>query len=321
MQRVADLKPIYLVHGDDDAKIDEWRTRLRRRAEAERGPGGLDVFDARSVAPSEVVASLASLTFETGTRYLLVDDAGAWKAKEIEPLLEALGQMPPDTVLMLVVRGKPLKGLLDTVGKAGGEAKGHEAPKPWEMPRWVLSRAGAHGLEMDAEAAKTLLAAVGPGQTRIERELEKLAIALHPGNTVDADAVAALCGGETAPKVYDLADAVVAGDVETTLTLAEELAAQDEQPNRFVYPIVSRLREVRHVLELLESGVAESEMPKALGAPPWRVKKAIALARKADRETVERALCRFADLELDLRGGGVLDEDTAVTLALVRSAA
>jgi hypothetical protein len=30
---------------------------------------------------------------------------------------------------------------------------------------------------------------------------------------------------------------------------------------------------------------------------------------------------RFADLELELRGGGTLDEETAVTLTLARSAA
>ena len=34
---VADFKPVYLVHGDDDAKIDSWRTRVRGRAEQERG--------------------------------------------------------------------------------------------------------------------------------------------------------------------------------------------------------------------------------------------------------------------------------------------
>ena len=45
---MADLKPAYLIHGDDDAKIDEWRTRVRRRAEAEHGPGGLEMFDAQA---------------------------------------------------------------------------------------------------------------------------------------------------------------------------------------------------------------------------------------------------------------------------------
>ena len=36
------------------------------------------------------------------------------------------------------------------------------------------------------------------------------------------------------------------------------------------------------------------------GLPPWQVKKALPLARKADRATLERAICRFADLEVEL---------------------
>ena len=48
---MADLKPVYLVHGDDDAKIDAWRARVRGRAEQEHGPGGLESFDANEAAP------------------------------------------------------------------------------------------------------------------------------------------------------------------------------------------------------------------------------------------------------------------------------
>ena len=89
---MADLKPVYLVCGDDDAKIDAWRARVRRRAEEERGPGGLETFDARASEPGEVAAALASADLRPGTRYLLVDGAGAWKAGELEPLEAALGR-------------------------------------------------------------------------------------------------------------------------------------------------------------------------------------------------------------------------------------
>ena len=61
---------------------------------------------------------------------------------------------------------------------------------------------------------------------------------------------------------------------------------------------------------------------EALKAPPWLVKKTVARAKKADRAALERAICIFADLEIDTRGGGdvQLDEDTAFSLALARAA-
>src|SRR5919198_3902569 len=115
---MPDLKPAYLVSGDDDAKIDAWRARVRRRAEEERGPGGLELFDAGSSEPTDVAAALATLTFDPGTRYLLVDDAGAWKAAQLGPLEATLADMPPETVLVTIVRGKPSKQLCKAIEKA-----------------------------------------------------------------------------------------------------------------------------------------------------------------------------------------------------------
>jgi DNA polymerase-3 subunit delta len=320
---VAELKPVYLVCGDDDAKIDAWRGRLRRRAEEEKGPGGLETFDARTCEPDEVAAALASLTFDTGTRYLLVDGAEAWKAGQLGPLEAALREGAPDTVLVLLVRGKPLKALRDTVEKAGGDIADCAAPKPWELPKWAVERGRELGVQLDGEAAKELVARAGPSQQRLSRELEKLAIALHPEANAGTVEVEELTAGDAAPQAYDLADALVAGDLRATLALAEELEAHGERAQRLVFPVVRRLREVHRAVVLIESGMPEQKVAGALGGPPWLAKKTIARARKADRATLEHAIEVFSELEVDLRGGGELqlDEDTAFSLALARATA
>ena len=317
---MANLKPVYLVHGDDDAKIDEWRGRVRGRAEAEHGPGGLESFDAQTTPPGEVVAELLSLTFATGTRYLLVDNAGAWKAAALDELTHAVSSPPPDTVLVLVVRGKPPAALVKAVAAAGGEVRAYDAPKPWELPKWVVARAADAGLRLDAEAARMLVALAGPGQQRLAREVEKLAIAVHPETHAGGEEVELYAAGDGAPKVYDLADAVASGDLKLALSLAEDLTGRDERAGRIVYPVANRLREVHRVVALLDSGVAEQDLAKKMRVPPWKAKKAVAIARKADRETLRRAIVRFADLELELRNGSALDDDTAVTMALSAAA-
>lgn len=320
---MAGLKPVYLVHGDDDAKIDAWRARLRHRAEQEGGPGALESFLAATSPPDAVAGSLMALTFATGTRYLMADGAEAWKAGELEPLEAALAAMPPDTVLLLVVRGKALARLIKAVNGAGGEVREFAAPKPWEMPKWVVERAGEAGLRLDSEAAKALVAAVGSGQQRLAREVEKLAVAAHPQTQLTADQVGTFVAGDTAPQVYDLADALVAADVQRTLELAEDLGRTGERPGKLMYPIVRRLREVHRAAELLANGVPEGEIAKQMRLPPWLAKRTVAKAKKAHRDGLERAICTFADLEVELRGGGELglDEDTAFSRALARAAA
>jgi len=75
---VADLKPVYLISGDDDAKIDAWRGRVRARAEQELGPGGLEQFDGKVDGAQAVAAALATMTFAAGTRYLLDETVEGW---------------------------------------------------------------------------------------------------------------------------------------------------------------------------------------------------------------------------------------------------
>lgn len=317
---MTDLKPVYLVSGDDDAKIDAWRARVRTRAEADGGPGALELYDARSAPPAEVAAGVATLSFVQGNRYLLVDGVETWKPGELEPIERALAELPPATVLVLVARGKPPARLLGAVEAAGGELRGCAAPKPWEMPKWTSERAAEEGLQLDGEAAKALVAAVGPRPQRLAREIEKLAIMIHPRTQLAAHEVSRLASGESLSQSYDLADAIVAGDRALSLSLAERLAAGDERPGRLAYPIVRRLREVQRAAALIDAGVPEKRLASTLKAPPWVVKRTIAQARRADRDRLERALCMFADLEVETRGGGVLDEDTAFTLTLASAA-
>jgi DNA polymerase-3 subunit delta len=318
------LKPAYLISGDDDAKIDAWRARVRRRAEDENGPGALETFDAASDPPEAVATALTTLTFATGDRYLLADNVEAWKAGDLEPLERELAAIPEGTVLVLIARGKPpAQRLAKAIEKAGGELREYSAPKPWQMPKWAAERAREEGLNLDQEAAKALVSTVGTRQQRLAREIERLAILAHPRTQLTAEEVARHAAGEATQQVYDLADALVAGDVRASLALAERLTTSgDDRPSKLVYPIVRRLRDVHRAAELLDAGVPEAKVAQAMKMPPWAAKRALAQAKKADREALARALTAFADLEIELRGGGVgLDEDTAFSLTLARAAA
>src|SRR3954468_6067852 len=203
------LRPVYLVCGDDDPKIDAWRARVRRRAEEENGPGALETFDAASDPPEAVATALTTLTVATGDRYLLADNVEAWKAGELEPLERELAAIPEGTVLVLIARGKPsAQRLAEEIERAGGELREYSAPKPWQMPKWAAERAREEGLNLDQEAAKALVATVGTRQQRLAREVERLAILAHPRTQLSADEVARLAAGESSQQAYDLADAL-----------------------------------------------------------------------------------------------------------------
>ena len=247
----------------------------------------------------------------------------SWKAGELEPLERALADMPPDTVLVLIARGKPPQKLVKAAEKAGGEVRSYDSPKPWEMPKWVVERAREEGLRLDSEAAKALVASIGhagssgwPARWRSSRSPRTPRARSAQSRSRSSPPL------ESTRHVFDLADALVAGEAAAALSISEQLLERGEHGSKLMFAITRRLREVHKASALLEQGVAEAQVASALGGPPWAAKKTIARAKGADRELLERALCTFADLEVDLRGGGTggLDEDTAFSLALTRAA-
>jgi DNA polymerase III subunit delta len=321
---VADLKPVYLVCGDDDVKIDAWRARVKQRAEGEGGQGSLEQHDAVAMPPDALAADLAALTFATGTRYMLIEGVDGWKAAQIEPLEPALANMPPETVLVLVARGKAQARLCKAVEKAGGEVREYAAPNARQLGKWTIERAAEQNLAIDADGARTLVQLVGPRQQRLAREVERLALLAYPEGRLNSAQIADMATGESALQAYELADAIVAGNERHALATAETLSAQGEQPQRLLYAVVRRLRDVHRAAELLDAGVRESDAVGRLGMPPWLAKRIISAAKQAGRQALEDAICVFAKLEIDLRGGGLradfsLDEDTALSLAIVRA--
>ena len=304
---MAALAPVYLISGDDDAKIDAWRGRVHARAEQEHGPGGLEQCDGKADGAAAVAAALATMTFAAGTRYLLAEPVEGWKADDVAALEPSLATMPPDTVLVLIARGKAPPKLAKAVEAGGGEVRDYGAPKPRELPRWVIDRAREEGLAMDIETAKHLMQIVGSRQQQLQREIEKLRIALHPATRVAPADVDAVTAGDATAQAYELADSIVAADLPATMALAEQLRAANEPPGRLTYRIVNRVRDVYRAAVLLEAGVSEQKIAGTLGMPPWLAKRIAGQARKADREVLERALEAFAEFELESRGGGDWD--------------
>jgi len=178
---MPDLKPVYLIHGEDHGAISERRARLRRLAEADGDASSVEFLEGEQGTPAGVALALCAMTMAMGRRVIVVDGVERWKPAEVErDLLGAIGQMPPETTLAMFAReegrSKAPPALHKAVTKAGGQVVEEATIKPWELPKWVRQQAAGMGLQLDMAAAKALVGQVGERQQRLLRELEKLAL-------------------------------------------------------------------------------------------------------------------------------------------------
>src|ERR1035441_9930663 len=103
---MAELKPVYLIHGAEHGRGDRRRGGLRALAEREDGgAAGVEVLEGDLATPSGVAEALAAMTLAIGRRVIIVEGVERWRAAEVEQhLAPAIAQMPADTTLALFAR-------------------------------------------------------------------------------------------------------------------------------------------------------------------------------------------------------------------------
>lgn len=324
---MADLKPVYLVHGDDEVKLDSWRRRLRARAATEGEATTLEALSGDRLTPTAFADATGALTLAVGRRYVLADGVDRWKDKELAEAVEALGSLPPDTVVLMIASGKVTRNsgpaaeaLVKAVRAAGGEVQLCEAPRPSGFPAWVADHGRELGLMVGDDAARALLERVGMDQRRLMRELEKIACFAPEGGRVDRDIVEALTISDLEARAYELADALIEGDRDRALRIAEGMRERGEEIMHILFGLLRQLRQARKAAAMLERGASSQELASALRVPPFIAKQIAAQAARADAPRLERVLEELAELDYAVRGAANRDAGTALTLTLANAA-
>ncbi len=315
------MKPAYLIHGTDQAKIDRARSRLRSRAEDGDAAGSLEVFDPlenRGSPDADALAeAIMSLSLMPGRRYLMADQVEKWGKNQARRVCEALGALPPDVTVVLIARGKVPAGIMEAVKKAGGEALGFEAPSGERLPGHLVEAARTRGFELSVDAARLLISHLGDSLTRLDNELDRLALWAGPGGRVDAEDVSEMVtdSGETGG--FALADAIVGGDRVASIRMAERKIAEGESAGSTVYKAASSLRRAQKALALIDAGVPPNQVERQLGLPPFLVRPLMESVRGTSLEAVRDATIAMSDLELWTRGGAEYPDELALDLALI----
>lgn len=314
------MKPAYLFSGSDSAKIVETRARLRARAEAESGAAGLEIFEPiegrGSPDADAVCAAIPVLSLVAERRYLLIDGIEKWRDSQAGRVAEAMAALPPETTLVLIGHGKVSNKLTQAVKALKGEVRVFDAPKPAEMPRYLVGQAAARGFTLAPDAARDLVQRMGTDPVRLGHELDRLALWAGPDGEVSADDLAAMVADISEAVVWSLADAVLDGNRAQAIRLGEELLDQGESLGGVVYAVADRLRKARLALKRLDAGMQARQVEGSLGMPPWQARRLLGRLGKVTLDDLEQATEAIARLEHWTRGGAEYDDRLALTLTL-----
>jgi DNA polymerase-3 subunit delta len=321
----AEMQALYLIAGSDGAKIDATRARLRARAEGEGGSAALEIFE-----PSEgkgmpdheaLLTAIPAMSLIGGRRYLLADGIERWRDRQLEPVLAALGDLPPDLTLVLICRDKAPTKLAKAVKAAKGDVHEFEAPKAREMPRVLVAEAQRLGFRLEPAAARMLVERMGANPLRLRNELERLAVWAGAGGEVSASDLQEMVADTSEAAVWSLSDALIEGDAAAALRIGERLIGQGDSVTGLIYGLASRLRSACAAAAQLEEGIPPKQVESSLKMHPYAAKQLVSRLKDTDLASLRLATETLADLELWCRGGADYGDELALTIALRKAAA
>lgn len=315
------VKPAYLIHGSDSAKIDQARSRLRLRAENEGGAGTLEVFEPAegkgSPDAEALSAAIGSLSLIPGRRYLLADRIEKWGKNQAAMVTEAVLRAPDETTVVLIARGKVPAGIAEAVKKVGGENLNYEAPEGARLPVHLIEAARSRGFELTPEAARFMIGRMGESLPRLGHELDRLALWVEPGGTVDVEDLEEMVVDTSETSTFALGDALISGDRRDAVAVAEKLLAQGSTAGSTVYSTSTSIRRAHKALVKLEEGADPGRLERELGMPPFLARKLLNSLSGTSVEEVRNVAIAMADLEVWTRGGAEYPDDLALDLALL----
>jgi DNA polymerase-3 subunit delta len=321
---MAEMKPLYLIAGSDEAKLDATRARFRARAEGEGGAAALEVFEpgeGKGMPDHEALLTAIPAMSLIGTRrYLLADGVERWRDKQLDPVLAALAELPPDLTLVLICRDKAPARLVKAVRAAAGEIHAFEAPRAREMPQVLVGDAQRLGFRLEVGAARLLVERIGSNPLRLRNEVERLALWAGEGGEVTVADLEGMIADTSEMAVWSLSDALIEGDAAAALRIGERLIGQGENVTGLIYGLASRLRGACAAAAQLQEGIPPKQVESSLKMHPYAAKQLVRRLQGTDLTSLRLATETLADLELWCRGGADYGDELALTIALRRAA-
>jgi len=305
------MKPVRLIATADDflasLELDPLRAKARERGFAEEEVAADD--------PMAIANALGTGSLFDAGRLVIIREADAAKEPSLKAIARWAEDPTPDTrLVMLSETPAGTKRIVKALGDAVEVRTPDDVP-PWEAPGWVVKRARALGRRMTADAAKTLVEALGTDLRELAGAIDQLVATTPEDSTIDVAAVTTQFRGIES-RIHEFVDALFDRDRNQALRRLRALLSHGEPPILIVASIAAQLR----ILAMLSGADRRpaAAVAKELGIREGAVKRAMRRSRNFTPDEIRRAYRVVADADLAFKSE---DDDPLVLELLVDSIA
>lgn len=316
---------VFFLHGDESYLRDEAADAV---VAAHLDPATRDFnLDARrgsDVSPEELASLIATPPMMAEWRVVVVRDAQGLSPKARDAVLEAAQAPPPGLALVLSASISGSKAKFWTQLRRAATSAEFAPLDPLDAPGWLIEHAAeVHGLEVEPEAARAIVASMGVELGAISSELRKLVDYVGERRRVGVSDVEAVVGSLPRQDRWAWFDMVAERRFAEALATLPLMLEQGESGVGLVIGITGQMLRVGLVcaggkgalereLKPYQRWMARRVVPQAKRWTLAEVDRALAellrtdrLLKSAslnDRQMMEELLLRLADIGAEGRG-------------------
>jgi DNA polymerase III subunit delta len=303
------LDPVYIISSEHPILVDRMVASIRDAAvpEAMRA-WNYDVVEGSlkaSGSASRIVAIARTLPMMSAKRMVFIRDLVTLPADEAPVLTAYFADPNPSTVLVALTSKLDKRQKLYAAASKAGYLHVLEAPR--QVAPWIRAEADARGVKLDPRAITRLAEAVGNDLSRLALVIEQLALYAGDGRAVTTDDVDDLVADTRERSVFELTDAVGAGDLPGAMAAVSALCDQRDSALGVVAMLARHMRQIGVVVAHRDKGGSKAQLASALGLPPFIADKVIAQARRYNADGLGRVTSLLAAADRALKGDQLIE--------------
>ena len=309
------FKKAYLLYGDE-AYLKRYYLKAFREAVLKGDEMNLLQLEGKDPDPSVLSDFTDTMPFFAEKRLVILRDTGLFKVSA-DGYVQWLDALPETAIVLFseteVDKRNRLYKKLVQIGYAAELSMPDEKGREAYLNHFLKQ----HALRFTKGAYDLLLSRLSGGYDQMSNELEKLLSYAGEEGSIREEDVQAVVTQSTEIRIFDLTDALSAGQTERAFDIYYELLREKEPAMRILFLITRQFSQLYSVKKLASEGGREDEITRMLQIRSSYVVKR--LRRTADGFTEERllySLRRAAQTEKAVKTGD-LNEAPALEMLMI----
>ena len=313
------FKQVYLLCGEEGYLKKQYKNRFVKAMLPEGDTMNYSYYEGKNTPVKEAIDLAETLPFFAERRLIVFENTGFFKTAAGADLADYIKDMPETTCFIFVEEEIDKRNKLYKAVKSKGYIAELSTQDAGTLKRWVAGLVRKEQKQISESVIVYFLDKVGTDMENIQGELEKVFCYALERDTITKEDIDAVCVTQITNHIFEMVDAVAAGNQQKALDLYYDLLALKEPPMRILFLLARQFYLLLQVKELQRLGCDQKTIASRTGLQSFVVRNYTGCTGRYTTAQLRQAVEDFTQTEEDVKTGRLSDV-LSVELLIVKYA-